>query len=186
MDWVFDRRNLIYGDYTFIFDLLDEFLVIALGDYHGAPLFDKFLFDYKGYFVPAYNREQFRRAVDEALEIDVPIVVTGISRLFEVSEYPWLNSILSRLLIHGENVFIVTEAMKSRQFPPPPKAPHFLRHMCDVVAFSRRGRNSYVLFVVKHPYLPYMKVSMRWFYGKELPELPKLLESATEGYRASK
>jgi len=172
------RRNLIYGECDFILSKLDGDLVVILaGDYHKGHLFDCYKYDVDGYIIPAYNRKQFMVAVDLAMDMGSDVVIYRPERIFSFDMFHLLNNILYKLLIrYDKTVIILSSAISSRRFPPPPYMPHFVRHLCDVVAYARRGFNAYVLYLLKHPTLPYSKVSIRCLDGEEFPELPVLLE----------
>jgi len=183
---VFDRRNLIYGESSFLFQILESpYLIIALGDYHDGPLLDtsRLLFvPDEVFFAPVYNENQLRSALKQGMERDLPIVLLNIDRLFTFSNFSSLNNILHALLNKYSNaVFITTSAMKSKQFPPPPNAPHYVRHLVDVVVFARRLTSSFALYLVKHPYLPYSKFVWRFSYGKELSLLPFISPDINKG-----
>ena len=171
---LFDRRNLIYGDFGFVFSIVNKpYVLIASGDYHEGYLLEEIdlLFSsYDIYFVPAYNKAQFRRAVREALHLELPVIVLNVHRLFKVGEFNELNSIMHDLLNQSSGeVFITTAASRSRRYPPEPYISHYVRHLSDVVMYSRRARGGYVLYLVKHPFMPYMKIYLGDFNGKELP-----------------
>ena len=174
------KRNLIYGDCDFILNHIgDDFVVISVGDYHRGHLLDCYMLDTDIYFIPAYNTRQFSTAVEKAMDTGKAIVVYRPDRLFRFKDFPRFNNIMLRLLIHYDNmVIILTGEIDSRNFPPPPMAPHFVRHLCDVVAYVRRGLNAHVFYILKHPTLPYCRVSVRRLYGEELPELPDILKKA--------
>ncbi len=174
------KRNLIYGDCDFILNHIgDDFVVISLGDYHKGHLLDCYMLDADIYFIPAYNSRQFMTAVDKAIETGKTIVVYRPDRLFRFKDFPRFNNIMHRLLIHYENmVIILTGALRSRNFPPPPMAPNFVRHLCDVVAYTIGRSNVHVFYILKHPTLPYCKVSVRRLYGEEFPELSDIFKEA--------
>ena len=176
---LFDRRNLIYGDFDFVYRLVKTpYTIISLGDYHDGYLFKKldlFLFSSEIFFVPAYNKRQFAKAVNEALELGFPILVINIHRLFNLKDFPHLNHTLHGLLNRfDEPVFLTTKPMNSRRYPPSPYAPHYIRHLCDVVVYSKRTRRGFSLYIVKHPLRPYEKVYLGDRDGAELSVFSQL------------
>ncbi len=173
---VFDRRNLVYGDYSIVFQFLTPpYLIIALGDYHDGPLLDLTTFSFISdeiFFAPVYNKNQLKRAIREGIELGLPILLLNINRLFSFRKFSDLNNTLHELLNNYDGqVLITTNELKSKRFPPPPNAPHYIRHLVDVVVFLRRSNHSYVIYVIKHPFIPYSKFVWRFSYGKELPLL---------------
>ncbi len=173
MEGIFDKRNLIYGDSSIVFMILDPpYVIIALGDYHDGPLLDPSILPFNSdevFFAPAYNKNQLRIALKKGLELGLPIVILSINRLFSFNTFSKLNNALHSILnSYGEQVFITTNELKSRNFPPSPNAPHYIRHLVDVVAYVRRKNGSYIIYIVKHPTMPYSKFVWRFSYGKEL------------------
>ena len=170
---IFDKRNLVYGDSSFIYHLLKApYTIIALGDYHDGYLFkslDLLLFSKEIFFVPAYNKRQFARAVKEAMDLELPTLILNIHRLFRVSDFPFLNNAVHKLLNSFEQtVFLTTKPIDSKKYPPSPYAPHYIRHLCDVVVFSKRTKIGFSLHLIKHPSLPYRKFYIGDRLGKEL------------------
>ena len=170
---LFCRRNLVYGDYDFVFNVVKPpYVLVATGDYHDGYLLrfgDLFLQDEEIYFVPTYNVAQFRSAISQAIELGLPIIFINLHRLFTVEKFHELNNAIYPLLNdYEEAVFMTTKPMSSKDYPPKPYAPHYVRHLSDVVVFSRKVRGGYSVYVVKHPHLPYVKVFMGDRYGAKL------------------
>ena len=180
---LFGLRNLVYGDTDFIFSAIDKpYTIIAVGDYHDGYLLrrmDLFLFSDDVYFVPAYNREQLRKAIKLAMDLYLPTVIMSIHRLFGIEDFHELNNIIYPILNrYDETVVITTRPMENRRYPPEPFAPHYVRHMCDVVIYSRKVRGGYSIYIIKHPFLPYKKLYIPVLggdlYGKKLSVFQRL------------
>ena len=184
----FDKRNLIYGDWFFLFQALSPpYVIIALGDYHDGSLLDVSQLAFSSdevFYVPAHNKSQFRVALKQSMSLDIPILILNIERLFRIEDYSLLNFLMHDALNMYDNaLFITAGTMKSKRYPPPPLVPHYIRHMVDVVIFSRRTKNAYALYLIKHPFLPFSKFIWRCDYGKEFSLLSFLSAGPNNGYQ---
>lgn len=187
LEILFDKRNLIYGDYSVLLQLLDPpYLIIALGDYHDGPLIngtDTLFLSKDIYLAPVYNRNQLKEALKQGMRLRLPIVILSINRLFAISDFSTLNNILHAVLNRYDNVvYITTDVIKSRSYPPPPNAPHYIRHMVDVVIFVRKSKLSYVMYLIKHPFMPYTKFVWRDNFGEEYSLLPFISSVSGKGH----
>lgn len=186
----FDRRNLIYGDWSFIFDIVSPpYVVVALGDYHDGYLIDVSflsLLSDEIFFIPVYNKRQFRVALKQSTSLGIPILILNVERLFGIGDFHLLNFFMHDVLSRCDStIFITTRAMRSKRYPPPPLVSHYIRHLVDVVIFSRKGRRGYFLYLVKHPFLPFSRLIWRDGDGKEFSLLSFISEDSDRGHRKS-
>ena len=200
-DWIvpfYNSRILVYGSIAELsaYWVLANYLIeqeggilIGIGDYHNGPLFDlnllaEYIFSLNGDPLDvfesllvgvAYNFEQLEKLIENTSSLKpTMIVLLNVDRLCnKVADFSILNNLISRFFNRNLAPIIITSStnVKSKRYPPEPNVSHYIRHLCDVIAFIKptRYKNIAKFFITKHPYLPYSIEYLRLggLYGSE-------------------
>ncbi len=181
-------RVLLYGNNTenVAYYLLAKMLkhgkkavLIGLGDYHDGYLFDlnliaEYLFSEgldpmdtlnKLLVSAVYNINQLEKLSDMLKEhSESPIFILNINRIAKrTKDYPRLNNVLWKIALNMDSHLFLTASVHplSRSYPPKPQAPHFVRHLVDIIAYVKaKTPSEFVLYLLKHPFKGYSKVTI--------------------------
>ncbi len=181
-------RVLLYGDNTenIAYYLLAKMLkhyekvvLIGLGDYHDGYLFDlnliaNYLFsegldpvDYlnKMLVSAAYNINQLEKLSGMLREhAESPVFLLNIDRIAKnAKDYPKLNNVLWKIASNNVSHLFLTASTHplSKDYPPKPQVPHFVRHLVDIIAYVRvKTPSEFVLYLLKHPLKGYSKITI--------------------------